>query len=170
MMRIISLAAVATALTFAACTSGPSWDQPGRTTSANKSGDMTTAKSSAVSSQDEQFVNGAAAGGTYEIESSQLALKNTQTPRVRMIAEHMIKDHTAASQQLTLVAQEKGIVTPTAPSVDQQAMINKLNGLSGTSFDQEYLMQQKMAHEQTISLFKKEADDGSDMVLSRALR
>ncbi len=163
MMRLLSLAAVATALTFAACTSGPSWDQPGRTTAMNKSGDMINANSSTVSDQDRQFVTGAAAGGTYEIESSQLALQKTQTPRVRMIAEHMIRDHTEANKQLNLIAQQKSIVTPTAPTADQQEMINKLNALSGTSFDQEYLTQQKLAHEQTISMFKRESDDGSDM-------
>ncbi len=169
MVRVLSIAAMGTALMFAACTSGPSWDQPGRTTSANKPGDMNSLSGSntnnGATEQDREFVTGAAAGGAYEIQSSQIALQKTNSPRVRMIAQHMVHDHTEAGQQLMAIAQKEGVSATDSPNADQQQMIAKLNRLNGESFDDEYVTQQKAAHEQVIALFKKESADGSDAAI-----
>ncbi len=51
-----------------------------------------------MSAQD--FVNMAAVGGMFEVQSSQLALNKTQDNRVRDFAQHMIQDHTQASEKL----------------------------------------------------------------------
>jgi putative membrane protein len=115
-----------------------------------------------VSAQDKDFVMNAAWGGAYEIQSSRIALQKTENPQVRMIAQHMIHDHTEAGQQLETLAQKKGLTASEMPSDEQAKLITKLNNLSGADFDQEYLSQQKTAHEQTIDLFKKEIADGSD--------
>jgi putative membrane protein len=170
MLRVLSVAAIGAALTLAACTSGPSWDQPGRTVSTNQSDSMNSSTNNGavnstdngVSAQDKDFVMNAAWGGAYEIQSSQIALQKTQDPRVRMIAQDMIHDHTEVGKQLEMLAQKKGLTASEMPSKDQQRMITKLNGLNGADFDQEYLSQQKTAHEQTIDLFKKEVANGSD--------
>jgi putative membrane protein len=168
MLRVLSVAAVGGALMLAACSSGPSWDAPGRTVSTDQAntpnsmnGPMTD-NSSSVSAQDKDFVMNAAWGGAFEIQSSRIALQKTQSPRVRMIAQRMIHDHTEMGQQLEAIAQKKGLTASEMPNGDQQTMITKLNNLSGADFDQEYLSQQKTAHEQAIDLFKKESADGSD--------
>ena len=152
---------------MAACTSGPSWDQPARTIPTSQPGETNSMSAppvgkSAVINPDQGFAMDAASGGAYEVQASQLALQKSQTPRVRMIAERMVKDHSDAGMKLDAIVRQKSMLVNDVPSDDQKQMIAKLNDLSGDAFDQEYLSQQKMAHEQTIALFKKEIDSGTD--------
>ncbi len=118
------------------------------------------ARHKGVSDQDRQFVANASQGGLYEVQAGQLALQKTQDAHVRMIAEHMIHDHTQANQQLEQVAQHVGLSVQSQPSNQQQQMISELNGLNGTDFDQRYIQQQTKAHQETIALFQQEQSDG----------
>jgi putative membrane protein len=115
-----------------------------------------------VAQQDREFVRKASEGGQYEVQSSQLALQKTQDAHVRMIAQHMIHDHTQANQQLMQLAQREGLQAESQPSQDQQQMIQQLRGLNGTDFDQKYISQQTQAHKETIALFQQEANSGQD--------
>ncbi|MGN6369648.1 MAG: DUF4142 domain-containing protein [Phycisphaerae bacterium] len=126
------------------------------------------ARSGNVSEQDRQFVQQASEGGMYEVKSSQLALQKTQDARVRMIAQHMIHDHTQANQQLKQTAQQDGLSAASQPGDQQQQMIEQLQKLNGTDFDQQYIQQQTQAHQETIALFQKEASNGQDALRSFA--
>jgi putative membrane protein len=174
MTRAMLLAGLA--MGMAACSSSPSTDSSARNDAANdaRSADtgMTSGTTNAnrvqttdVSDMDRRFVEQASSGGAYEVQASQLALQKTQDAHVRMIAEHMIQDHTMANRQLNQAAQQKGLTANTAPNADQKQMINELQGLNGADFDQKYISQQTQAHKDTIALFQNEAVNGNDPVL-----
>ena len=161
------------AMGMAACSSSPSTDSSARNDTPNDARGMDTGMTSGktnvqmtdISDTDRRFVEQASSGGAYEVQASQLALQKTQDAHVRMIAQHMIQDHTTANQQLNQVAQQKGLTANTAPNADQKQMINELQGLNGSDFDQKYISQQTQAHKDTIALFQNEVSNGSDPML-----
>jgi putative membrane protein len=168
MTRLMMIAAVGAAAALAACSSGPSGDQAGARASSDQAGQQpgyAEAMNGTVSDMDRKFVKEASCGGTYEVQAGQLAEQKTNDAHVRMIAQHMIRDHTAANRQLSELASKEGLMASDSPNGDQQRMIGTLQGLNGTEFDQEYIKQQTQAHKETIALFQKEVIDGSDSAL-----
>jgi putative membrane protein len=100
------------------------------------------------------FVAMATMSNTFEIRSSELALKRSGDHDVRRIAEHLIADHTAAQQNLAAVAGPLGLeVPPPSLNAEQRAVVEKLSRLRGDAFDRAYLEAQVTAHEQAIALF-----------------
>ena len=53
----------------------------------------------------QDFVNQAASGGLFEVQSSELALQRSQDAKVQEFANQMITDHTANNQELMATAQ-----------------------------------------------------------------
>ncbi|WP_122446424.1 DUF4142 domain-containing protein [Pseudomonas viridiflava] len=107
------------------------------------------------------FVDNAAAKGIAEIEAGKLAQQKSASADVKTFAEHMIKEHTAANNELQEIAKKKNLkVTDTATLMDRAK--KTLLDLRDESFDRSYANNQVMAHEQTIKLFKEEAENGKD--------
>jgi len=109
---------------------------------------------------DQSFVTAAAAGGMYEVDAGNLALSKGQSDQVKKIAQTMVTDHTKANDELKDIAGKDNLIIPNEMNSDQKNMIAKLNSLSGSDFDKEYLTQQKQAHIMTIRLFDVEARGG----------
>jgi putative membrane protein len=118
--------------------------------------------STKLSAADRKFVDKAASGGMAEVQAAQLAEQKTQDPKVKDFAEQMIKDHTAANQQLTTIAQQKGLTVPTALDSKDQKEIDKLQTLSGSKFDRAYMKGQARDHEAMLKLLQKESSSGKD--------
>lgn len=126
-------------------------------------GNDKTRIANALNSQDQQFVLDAAGGGLYEVQSGQKALLKSTDANVKMIAQHMVDDHTKANTALMALAQRKGIPAASlVPNADQVGKLGKLDNLNGAEFDREYLSQQRAAHEDTIAKFQAEASNGFD--------
>ncbi|MGY4489796.1 DUF4142 domain-containing protein [Pseudomonas sp. TE3610] len=102
------------------------------------------------------FVDNAAAGGITEVEAGKLALEKSSSADVKTFANHMIKDHGAANEQLTALAHKLDIKVPDDGTLMQQAK-QKILELRDDSFDKSYANNQVKAHEDTVALFKKEA-------------
>jgi len=116
-----------------------------------------------LSTPDRNFVTEAAAGGMYEVKAASIALNKGTDNRVKSLAQHIEDDHTKANTQLKNLAAEKGFALDTVGlTADQRNMIDSLNRLSGTQFDQEFLRQQKLAHEKTIAEFERAANTADD--------
>jgi putative membrane protein len=116
----------------------------------------------ALNDVDRAFLQEAASGGMYEVQSSQKALAKSADGRVKMIAQHMIDDHTKANSQLAALAQRKGVEVSTLPTTQQTAMLARLDQLNGAEFDREYVSQQRTAHQDTIAKFQTASTSGKD--------
>jgi putative membrane protein len=127
----------------------------------------TSAAATSASPTDRDFVMSAASGGMLEVEASRLALERAQSTEVRNFAQKMIDDHTRASRDLMAAAASAGITSvPTTLSSKHQAVLNRLRSLKGAEFDREYAEQVgMMAHHETVSLFQREAAEGSNPAL-----
>lgn len=115
-----------------------------------------------LSKQDDRFIKDASAGNQFEIQSSQVALKNGSSSFVREFAKEMITDHSAAYNELKVIATKKGQTAPKALPAPKQAIVDKLSGLHGAAFDSAYQKAQKDAHVETAAKMKGEIEGGHD--------
>jgi putative membrane protein len=111
---------------------------------------------------DRQFMTKAAQGGIAEVETSQLALRKTSNRQVRNVARRMIREHSAANEELKTVAQDKGVALPSETDAKHRAALRRLSGLSGAAFDRAYMAGQEKDHAATVKLFQSEIATGID--------
>jgi putative membrane protein len=57
---------------------------------------------------------------------------------VKQFAQRMVTDHGKANEQLTQLAQQKGIALPTDMDAKHKYLIDRLSKLSGAEFDRAY--------------------------------
>lgn len=114
--------------------------------------------------QGQEFVEKAAAGGMFEVQSSQIALDKTESAGIRDFAQEMVNDHSKANEKLKSVAQQEGLSVPSELPQDMQAKIEEL-GKAGDNFEQTYLQMQVNGHEKDISLFEDCAQNCSSEAL-----
>jgi putative membrane protein len=116
-----------------------------------------------VPGADAAFMKQAAENGHAEVESSKLALGKTTDAGVKAFAQQMVDDHTKAGNELNALAQSKGVTIPAEPSMAQRAKIKLMQAQDGASFDRRYASTFGVsAHEDTVKLFRKEAQGGKD--------
>ena len=118
--------------------------------------------SSAEATPDMSFYRHLAEGGTAEIRDGQLAQKKSSNQKIKDFGAMMVKDHTAAAQELTSLAQSKGIKLPEGPGMAADTKKAELDVLSGETFDKSYVKSQIKAHEETVKLLQKEISGGQD--------
>lgn len=117
------------------------------------------------------YMTAAGQSDNYEIQSSQLALAQSQNPRVRDFANMMIRDHGNTTATLMAASRKSGMTPPAAPPPlrpDQQMMVALLQGTSGAAFDSTYVQQQVTAHQQALELHGSYARMGADPNLRMA--
>lgn len=122
----------------------------------------TTRNDPSPTGMDKMFSMKAAQGGIFEVKSSSMALNKTQNKQVMMVAKRMVKEHSAANAELKTVAQDKGMTLPADTDAKHKAILAKLHGLSGKSFDKAYMASQEAAHADTVKLFENEISTGQD--------
>lgn len=115
-----------------------------------------------VSAATRDYVRMAAAGDMFEIESSRLALSESQDLQVQRFARMMIADHSRMSEELQEAVQEANLSVsiPTALDAEHQQMMQQLRGASGMQFDRQYLAMQSRAHQQALQLHSSYMDSG----------
>lgn len=111
---------------------------------------------------DETFFHDAAQGGMAEVALGQLAATKGSTENVKKFARTMVDEHTAANEKLKAAAAKSGVRLPSDLAEDAQATRKKLESLSGSAFDLEYLESQSKAHAKTMALLEKEIASGTD--------
>jgi putative membrane protein len=111
---------------------------------------------------DATFYKNAAESGIFEVDVGNQAQQKASLQPVKDFGAMMVKDHTAANNQLKTLAASKNISLPSSASVGQIAEKGKLDLLSGDTYDKSYIKGQIKAHYEAISLFKKEIASGQD--------
>ena len=115
-----------------------------------------------LTNQDNDFFKQITIGNQTEIQSSQLALTQSQSPSVKTFAQHMIDDHQKAGGKVFALAARKGVNPPTQLDTLHTKMIDALKDKSGVDFDKAYADLQVTAHKETISDDQNEIDNGTD--------
>lgn len=119
------------------------------------------ASSAMAQTAPQEFVDKAANGGMYEIQSSEIVMSDpAATAAIQAFAKQMIADHTKAAANLTKAAKGSGLTVPMELDAKHQAMVNELSGAS--SKVPVYLKQQIDAHEEALSLHQGYGSAGTD--------
>jgi len=116
----------------------------------------------ADSAQD--FVNKAAAGGMFEVDSSKVAEGKVQDQSVKDFAHKMIDDHGAANAKLETIAGEQKLTVPKELDAKLKGDVDTLqNGKD--PIDAPYVQMQRDAHTDAVKLFESYAKDGDNAEL-----
>jgi|tagenome__1003787_1003787.scaffolds.fasta_scaffold20894556_1 predicted outer membrane protein len=108
------------------------------------------------------FLPKAAAGNRFEIVTGQLAQQRAQSDAVKALGAMFVTDHTAALQQVTQVAATLGISLPAGLDPMQQAIVERLQTLTGAEFDAAWIQAQIPAHRMALRLHLRAAIRGEN--------
>lgn len=116
-----------------------------------------------VGENDIEMMEDIAHANLAEIETGKMALKKGQSDAVKKFAQKMIDDHTKAQKELQQIASAKGVKLPTETDVQHKTIATALEGMSGETFDSQYIQRVGVGdHERTHELLKKVSTDAKD--------
>lgn len=110
---------------------------------------------------DNTFVKKATLANRAEIELSQLALKKSETPAIRDFAQRMVREHTSNNEILKDIAESMHIEVPGELDEAHQKILDHMQMLAGSKFDEAYLEQMRRDHEVAVTVFSAAAGDKS---------
>jgi putative membrane protein len=112
---------------------------------------------------DRDFVTKALEGGKTEVELGQLAQQKSQSQDVKQFAQKMVSDHSQMGEKwFEPMAKQLNISEPKGPSKKDKKLIARLQGLSGSDFDNEYIKAMVKDHQDDLKEFQSEAKSTQD--------
>jgi len=125
----------------------------------------TTTSTGTASRTDSNFIKEAVKGGQTEVKLGQLAADKSQNAEIKRFGERLVKDHSAANDELTRIAQIKGV--DLAKDMDRAGTaatkdVDKFSNKTGADFDKAYIKHMVSDHKKDISKFEKESTQSND--------
>lgn len=123
----------------------------------------TSAKAGAkLSRADKDFIEDAAKGGMFEVQSGQLAQQKGSDQSVKDFGKKLADDHGKANDELKQIADSKGVKMPDKEKWGDRREVSKLQKMSGADFDREFAQHEIKDHEKDIKDFEKASSKLSD--------
>jgi putative membrane protein len=119
-------------------------------------------KDDKVAKGDRKFIEKAAGGGMFEVQAGQLATTHAKSPEVKSYAGMLVDQHTKANDELTQLANAKGVELPAAPPRKMRREIDQLGKKNGDAFDKEFIKTAVKDHKEDIKDFEKATKDVKD--------
>jgi putative membrane protein len=110
----------------------------------------------------QKFVKEAIEGNLSEVAVGKLAQEKGQSEGVRSFGAMLVKDHGAANEKATALANSTGVTPPTEPNRKQKAVYDKLSKLTADRFDREFTKEMVADHKRDIAAFEKQAKKQND--------
>jgi putative membrane protein len=107
---------------------------------------------------DQDFAQKAATGGKHEVEGAKFAAGKATNAGVKSFANKLVKDHTAANNELKSLMKKKNITAAADDKPAAEAWRNE----TGAAFDRAFIDHAIAEHEKDIAAFEAESKDGSD--------
>jgi putative membrane protein len=118
---------------------------------------------SKLARSDRKFIENAAKGGLFEVQVAKLAESKASDQAVKDFAKLLADQHTAANNELTQLANNKGVELPAAPGFMQRHSVNSLAKRSGADFDKHFVSEVGIKdHQKDIKEFEKAGKDAKD--------
>ncbi len=116
-----------------------------------------------LSADEKTFVENVAKGGMEEVQIARMAIDRVSDPKVKILAQRLIDDHTKVSMQLTDLAKQKGVTLPSEVTAGPDKLAKK----NGKNFDKAFLDIMESKHEKSIKKFEKQVKSGTDADLKK---
>jgi putative membrane protein len=130
---------------------------------------IASAQARAASDDDKKFLAKAAQSDQNEIGLSKLAAEKATNPAVKTFAHKMITEHEKMTASMKPFAESWGVAPPSGLDEDHQKEYDKLQGMSGSDFDKEYMDQMVTDHAKALDAFTSEAKDTKDVKFRAAV-
>ena len=126
----------------------------------NTSMDTTTTTMSTstapLEKMDRDFVMKAASGGMMEVELGNIAQQNAASQRVKDFGSMMVRDHSAANQELMSFANRRNLMLNSDSLMNlHKSHIDALKNKTGAAFDKAYMSMMVTDHKKDVSEFEK---------------
>ena len=164
--KLLIVGAAIAALSVAACGQKPD-ETKGAATPAEQAATPDANPAATVPTPSDEtkadvFVAKAAASDMFEIEAGKLVAKRSTNPDVKKFAATMVKAHTKTTEDLkaAIAASGAAITPPTALPADLQDKLDDLTKADAKDFDKKYADDQVDAHQATLNLLQRYAQDG----------
>lgn len=108
------------------------------------------------------FLVKAANGGMAEVESGQMAQQKGTNQKVKDFASMMVHDHSAANDEVKMLAAKRNITLPDSVSDEKKQKAMELGKRTGKDFDKNFIATMVKDHEETIDLFEKASGNVKD--------
>lgn len=115
-----------------------------------------------VSAADREFLKKASEINVAEIEGGQVAQKNGGSPEVKMMGEHIVRDHEKSEAELQKLAAAKGVEIKEDTTSGKKAMMAAMEKVTGKKFDKEFAEHQTKDHQRSVALFETAAKESKD--------
>lgn len=121
------------------------------------------------------FIKEAAKGSQVEVELGKMASEKAQNAEVKQFAQHLVKDHTQANQELTRIAQDHGVMLqteiakPNLPPKDEDAA-DKLEDKTGAEFDKAFIQLAIKNHQKDITKYETALQECRDPKLKAFIK
>ncbi|HEX8323168.1 MAG TPA: DUF4142 domain-containing protein [Tepidisphaeraceae bacterium] len=106
---------------------------------------------SPVESHDAKFALMAGVGNMAEIEMSRMVAAQATDPKVKAVAEMMVKEHTMAQEKLMPIGQKLGVTYPTSLPMMKQQEAAYIAALPVDKMEKAYLSHMRADHLMTIN-------------------
>jgi putative membrane protein len=150
-------------------------DRGGLKGALNAAGDMVdgllgqASASAGGSHSSEAFVMNASVSDLYEIQAGRIAVERARSDAVREFGMMMIEHHTTAKHQMQAALMSSEVtrllpgLKPTTQLDDRHnGMLQHLREASAENFDAAYLDQQRLAHQEAVTLHEGYVENGDN--------
>jgi putative membrane protein len=122
-----------------------------------------TNKDDKIAKEDRQFIVKAAGSGMFEVQAAQLATTRANSSDVKSFAGMLVDHHTKSNDELTKLANAKGVELPAAPPRALRRQVESMGKKSGEEFDRDFVRNVGVkAHQNDIKDFEKASKDVKD--------
>jgi|SRR4051812_8603183 len=111
----------------------------------------------ALAKSPNEFIQDAIKGDNSEIALGNLAATSASSQGVKEFGETLAADHGKAKKEAAAVATKMGVEPPGGLKTEAKTELDRLNALSGSNFDQEFVEYMIKDHQKDISDFQKQA-------------
>jgi putative membrane protein len=122
----------------------------------------TNAGTGSVDKSTSEFMTKVSDVGMTEVKLGQMAQDKGSNQRIKDFGAMMVKDHTAAGDELKNLASQKNVTLPATVSSDHQKKIDDLNKKTGHDFDKAYIDAMVDGHQSTVNDFEKISKNEKD--------
>jgi putative membrane protein len=109
-----------------------------------------------VSPEDQDFMGKAVDGHLSEIFMARIAMLKSANQDVKDYANMIEKDHSSALREMVNLMKQKRVMKPETLSDETREHVNRMNELTGSEFDREFVNMMVSGHEQAIEMYEGE--------------
>ncbi len=112
---------------------------------------------------DAAFIREAASANLMEVQLGQTAQARATNSAVKQFGQRMVNDHTNLENQLASMAASSGLALKQSLSSKHKDAVDRLNKLSGQSFDSSYMKMMVQAHQEDIAKFQSQSQSAKSV-------